>query len=239
MSVRACWLTLTCLLLIARASESRSQPLGANPSAAPSEVGNPSSMNPAARPSDIRNPAAINPSAAATQPLPSITPGRSPALTRAPRVRATPIEEEAERRDERKRRPAKAPAAEDAPSCKAGNPRVGNWQALRERLASCWTVPVGTEGSSVTLRFGISSAGALRGPPLVTATNVKPKDLAVPYRNAATAVLEQCLPVCPTDDFGAMLHETTLHLRLVNDAPFPSRNLGPWMTIFARSRDPR
>ena len=23
-------------------------------------------------------------------------------------------------------------------------------------------------------------------------------------------------------------------LRLVNGAPFPSRNLGPWMTVFAR-----
>ena len=62
---------------------------------------------------------------------------------------------------------------------------------------------------------------------------MRPKELAAAYRNAATAVLEQCLPVCPTADFGAMLHESTLHLRLVNDARFPSRDLGPWMTIFA------
>ena len=39
---------------------------------------------------------------------------------------------------------------------------------------------------------------------------------------------------CPVEDFGAMIGESTLHLRLVNDAS-PSRNLGPWMTI---SRDP-
>jgi hypothetical protein len=74
---------------------------------------------------------------------------------------------------------------------------------------------------------------------MVSATNVTPKELAAAYRNAATSVLEQCLPVCPTEDFGALLHESTLHLRLVNDAPFPSRNLGPWMTIFARSRGAR
>jgi len=167
---------------------------------------------------------------------PSITPGRSPALSRTPRLRAAPIHEEMEPKDDRKRRSTKAPATGEAPSCKAGKSKVGNWQALRERLASCWTVPPRTEGSSVTLRFGISSVGELRGPPLVSATNVTPKELAAAYRNAATSVLEQCLPICPTEDFGALLHENTLHLRLVNDAPFPSRNLGPWMTIFSRSR---
>ena len=105
--------------------------------------------------------------------------------------------------------------------------------AARELLATCWNVPEGSEGSSVTLRFGISSLGDLRGPPLITATNVKSKDMAAAYRKAATRILEHCLPVCPTDDFGAALGESTMHLRLVNDVPFPSRNLGPWMTIFA------
>src|SRR5215204_2645096 len=91
----------------------RAQPLAVNPSAAPSEVGNPSSINPAARASDIRNPSSINPAALAT-----------------------------------------------------------------------------------------------------------------------------CLPVRPTAEFGAILHDTVLHLRLVNDAPFASRNLGPWMTIFAKPAHP-
>src|SRR4051812_38539529 len=48
------------------------QPLGINPSAAPSDLGNPSSINPAARASDVWNPSAINPAAAASQiPQPS------------------------------------------------------------------------------------------------------------------------------------------------------------------------
>src|SRR5918998_4921387 len=133
--------------------------------------------------------------------------------------------------------PVASPARSSA--CKAGRAKVGNWHALREHLATCWTIPAGTEVSSVTLRFGISAAGELRGSPLITATNVKPKETAAAYRKAATAVLEQCLPVCPTEDFGSVMGESTMHLRLVNDAPFPSRNLGPWMTIFGRSRDAR
>jgi hypothetical protein len=55
------------------------QPLGANPSAAPSDIRNPSSTNPAAAPSDIRNPSALNPSAARSdirQPT-AVSPGRT------------------------------------------------------------------------------------------------------------------------------------------------------------------
>jgi hypothetical protein len=43
------------------------QALGVNPSAAASDVGNPSSTNPSAAASDVRNPSATNPSAAASQ----------------------------------------------------------------------------------------------------------------------------------------------------------------------------
>ncbi len=221
-------LALAAVLLCGHPGEARSQPLGANPSAAPSDISNPSSINPAARASDIGNPSAINPAAAASQPLPSTAP---PAIPRSTPLRVAPIQREVAREGDFKRRSARAPAAEDAPSCKAGKVKVGN---LREHLATCWKVPEGTEGSSVTLRFGISSLGELRGPPQITATNVRPKEMAAQYRTSGTAVVEQCLPVCPTEDFGATLHESTIHLRLVNDAPFASRNLGPWMTLFAR-----
>ena len=238
-SSKACRLAATVLVLLGLGGHALPQPLGANPSAAPSDLGNPSSINPSARPSDIGNPSAINPSAAASQPLPSTTPGRSINVPRLQRLRSAPIQREVERDDLRTRRTAKAPSSEEAPACKAGRTKVGNWPALREHLATCWTIPAGTEGSSVTLRFGISAGGELRGSPLITAINVKPKEMAATYRKAATAVLEQCLPVCPTEDFGSVMGESTMHLRLVNDAPFPSRNLGPWMTIFARSPDAR
>ena len=71
---------------------------------------------------------------------------------------------------------------------------------------------------------------------MTTATNVVPREMSARYRDAARVVLDACLPVCPVSGFGAVLSENTLHLRLVNDAPFPSRNLGPWMTIFAHQR---
>jgi hypothetical protein len=55
------------------------QPLGVNPSAAPSDVRNPSSTNPAAAASDVRNPSATNPSSAASQiPQPTaVSPSRT------------------------------------------------------------------------------------------------------------------------------------------------------------------
>src|SRR4051795_12788086 len=169
----------------------RAQPLAINPSAAPSEVGNPSSINPAARASDIRNPSSINPAAAASAiPQPGTTPSR-PSGGAAPNAlpQAAPTAERAlavHRRADR--------------SYEAG--RIDDWQQLRQHLAKCWNVPPGTTGSSVTLRFMISSAGELRGPPMITATNATPKAMAPTYRDAAVSVLATCLPVRPTAEFG-------------------------------------
>src|SRR5215208_3833770 len=59
----------------------------------------------------------------------------------------------------------------------------------------------------------ISAVGELRGPPMITATNVVPKDMSSRYRETALAVLQKCLPVRPTPEFGAILHDTVLHLR--------------------------
>jgi hypothetical protein len=60
-------LALAAFLMVGSVHSARPQPLGVNPSAAPSNIGNPSSVNPAARASDIRNPSAINPAGAASQ----------------------------------------------------------------------------------------------------------------------------------------------------------------------------
>ena len=91
------------VLLFGQSFEARSQPLGVNPSAAPSDIGNPSSINPAARPSDIGNPSALNPAAAASQASPSLSPSR-PANTvpRAARQRIAPPPRRAERPDRQK-----------------------------------------------------------------------------------------------------------------------------------------
>ena len=215
------------VMILGLCDGARAQPLAINPSAAPSEVGNPSSINPAARASDIRNPSSINPAAAASAiPQPGPTPSR-PSGGAAPNAlpRAAPTVDRAPAVNRRADRPYEAG-------------RIDDWQQLRQHLAKCWNVPPGTTGSSVTLRFMISSAGALRGPPMITATNAIPKAMAPIYKDAAVSVLATCLPVRPTAEFGAILHDTVLHLRLVNDAPFASRNLGPWMTIFAKPAHP-
>ena len=67
----------TAVVLICVAPYVLAQPLGGNPSAAPSDVRDPRFTNPAAAASDIRNPSAINPSAAASQ-LPQIGDGSAP-----------------------------------------------------------------------------------------------------------------------------------------------------------------
>ena len=55
------------LFLLGTSHNANAQSLSVNPSAAASEVRNPSSINPAAAASDVRNPSAINPSARASQ----------------------------------------------------------------------------------------------------------------------------------------------------------------------------
>src|SRR5829696_3278300 len=44
----------------------------------------------------------------------------------------------------------------------------------------------------------------------------------------------EVLACAPNTRIRGHLADTVLHLRLVNGAPFPSRNLGPWMTVFSR-----
>src|SRR3954465_952091 len=55
------------LFILGTSHNANAQSLSVNPSAAASEVRNPSSINPAAAASDVRNPSAINPSARASQ----------------------------------------------------------------------------------------------------------------------------------------------------------------------------
>jgi hypothetical protein len=77
------WLRfLTIFLYFSADGRVVAQPLGANPSAAASDVRNPSSTNPSAAASDIRNPSATNPSAAASQiPQPSAISSRRDNVT--------------------------------------------------------------------------------------------------------------------------------------------------------------
>jgi hypothetical protein len=79
-------LVLIAFLMVGSGHYAGAQPLGANPSAASSDIGNPNSINPAARASDIGNPSAIKPSGAVSQiPRSSTVSPRTPAQA-MPRV---------------------------------------------------------------------------------------------------------------------------------------------------------
>jgi hypothetical protein len=107
--------TLQCIrlslaaLLICASHYVAAQTLGVNPSAAPSDVRNPSSTNPAAAASDIRNPSATNPSAAASQ-IPQaggIATTRTNLTPVVPRQRVAPLPRRSRAVDKaRERRPA-------------------------------------------------------------------------------------------------------------------------------------
>jgi hypothetical protein len=84
---------LSAFLVLSAGHIANAQSLSVNPSAAASEVRNPSSINPAAAASDIRNPSAINPSARGSQILGSsaVSPNRPAGVAPStPRPRIAP-----------------------------------------------------------------------------------------------------------------------------------------------------
>lgn len=70
-------------------------------------------------------------------------------------------------------------------------------------LDSCVPLVPGSEGSEMTLRFSLTHDGALRGPPMVTYSNLKGSTET--QRLFATTVLDalrKCAPIPMTDEFG-------------------------------------
>src|SRR5262245_27191613 len=53
------------------------------------------------------------------------------------------------------------------PTADAATP-VDNFGDLSQAILACWRPPAGSEGSEITLRFGLTGRGELRGPPMVT-----------------------------------------------------------------------
>ena len=111
---------------------------------------------------------------------------------------------------------------------------VNNWAEFRVALASCWSVPPETEGSLIAFRFGLSKTGALRGPPLVTARQLKgDREARERYESAATDALARCFPIEVTPSFGAILGESPIRLRFVNTPPTAAFQLNSNITVFA------
>ena len=123
-------LALAAFLMVGTGHYAGAQPLGVNPSAAPSDIGNSSSVNPAARASDIRNPSAINPAGAASQiPRSSAASPTRPAqaMPRVARQRIAPPPRRARAVQRTPRGPAKAIQVEQrrAPAVPSRTSRSG------------------------------------------------------------------------------------------------------------------
>ena len=112
--------------------------------------------------------------------------------------------------------------------------RANNWADLRAALATCWTVPEGTEGSLLAYRFGLDKTGAVRGTPRIIARQLTGDGEAQRhYREAAEAALARCFPMPVTAAFGAILGESRIYLRFVNTPPTGAYQINSNITLFA------
>ena len=111
---------------------------------------------------------------------------------------------------------------------------VNNWAEFHAAMATCWTVPSGTEGSVIAYRFGLDKTGAIRGKPLTTARRFTgDHDAQRRYEEAGSAALSRCFPLKVTPGFGAILGESPIYLRFVNTPPTAAYQINNNVTIFA------
>ena len=112
--------------------------------------------------------------------------------------------------------------------------RANNWADMRSALATCWTVPAGTDGSLLAYRFGLDKTGAIRGTPRIIARQLKgDAEAQRHYQEAADAALAKCFPMPVTPSFGAILGESPIYLRFVNTPPTGTYQLNSNITVFA------
>jgi hypothetical protein len=96
---------------------------------------------------------------------------------------------------------------------------VNSIRQLLPAIVACWKPPEGSEGSIITLRFGLDHRGQLRGAPLVTYFKfVGPAELRDTFAKAALRALADCTPVNLTGSFGPIVASSVLTVRLGNRA---------------------
>lgn len=128
-------------------------------------------------------------------------------------------------------------AALSGPALAQATTPINNWAEFRTALTACWSVPAGTDGSLIAFRFGLDKAGAMRGPPLVTARRLNgDRDARKRFEDAAADALSRCLPIAVTSAFGAILGESPIRLRFVNTPPAAAYQLNSNITVFAPRR---
>ncbi|MFG1420255.1 hypothetical protein [Roseixanthobacter liquoris] len=88
---------------------------------------------------------------------------------------------------------------------------------LSQALYACWRPPPGTSGSEITLRFGLTAKGEVRGKPLAT-YSVLTGDAETQRAFVAAAILalSQCTPIRMSEELGRVVASRVLTLRFAS-----------------------
>lgn len=97
---------------------------------------------------------------------------------------------------------------------------ANSFDDLSRVLLACWAPPPGTIGFEITLRFGLTGKGELRGKPLATYSVLNgPPELQRAFVAAAILALNNCTPVLMTEGFARVAAARVLNIRLVSTGP--------------------
>ncbi|WP_460449075.1 hypothetical protein [Alsobacter sp. SYSU BS001988] len=90
-------------------------------------------------------------------------------------------------------------------------------QELFAFLGQCVSLPAGSEGSEITLRFSLNHIGVLRGKPLVAYSKLTgDQDTQRKFIAAALAALDKCTPVPMTEHFGKVAGQKMILWRIIS-----------------------
>ena len=96
---------------------------------------------------------------------------------------------------------------------------IDNFASLGAAIMACWKPPAGSEGSELTLRFGLTGQGALRGPPMVTYSKlIGAADLRKAFVVSALRAVADCTPVKLSEEFGRISAQRVLTVRFTQPA---------------------
>ena len=87
-------------------------------------------------------------------------------------------------------------------------------------LYSCLPLVPGSEGSELTLRFSLAHDGTLRGPPMITYSDLK-GSLETQRLFATTMIdaLQKCTPIPMTDDFAKIASQKMILFKVPSPPP--------------------
>jgi hypothetical protein len=94
---------------------------------------------------------------------------------------------------------------------------VARFSDIGRAIAACWMPPVESGGSSITLRFGIDSTGALRGPPVVTSSKLFGSvEAQHEFAVAALRAVADCTPLRLDPAFAPVVAGRVVALRFMH-----------------------